>query len=232
MQIIRSALLDGARAAQGIVIVIDVFRACSLIAYALHWGAQRILPVAGIDAALQLKREHPHWLALGERYGRPLPHFDGGNSPSDLRQHELRGRTIIHTTHAGSQGLTAAAQADAVLTGAFVNFSATVRRALELQRARPAAALTVVAMGGGGVETSIEDELCATWFCAALQGGAVDAASLREQLVRTPAAEKFFDPAADWAPAADFDLCTAFDAVDVAAEMRSDDDGRRVLVAA
>ncbi|NLG76149.1 MAG: 2-phosphosulfolactate phosphatase, partial [Xanthomonadaceae bacterium] len=49
----------GARAARGIAVVIDVFRAFSLAAYATARGARRIVPVADVEAARTLKREHP-----------------------------------------------------------------------------------------------------------------------------------------------------------------------------
>ncbi|MCS6947823.1 MAG: 2-phosphosulfolactate phosphatase, partial [Steroidobacteraceae bacterium] len=121
MRIHRVELLAGARAARGIAVVIDVFRACSLIAYALAGGARRIVPVASLTTARELKRRHPDWLLLGERNGIPPEDFDGGNSPAHLVQRELAGRTIIHTTSAGTQGLmAAAAAAQAVLAGAFV----------------------------------------------------------------------------------------------------------------
>ena len=39
----------------------------------------------------------------------------------------VRGRTVVHTTHAGTQGLVHATGADEVLTGSFVNVSAIAR---------------------------------------------------------------------------------------------------------
>jgi 2-phosphosulfolactate phosphatase len=115
----------GAQAARGVTIVIDVFRACSLACYALAGGAARIIPVAASDTALELKRAHPQWLIAGERHARKLPGFDFGNSPSDIASAELTARTLVHTTHAGTQGLTGATGATRVLTGALVNASAT-----------------------------------------------------------------------------------------------------------
>ena len=46
---------------------------------------------------------------------------------------------------------------------------------------------------------------------ARLEGRDFDTAGLRETLRAAPAAAKFFDPAADWAPERDFELCTAVD---------------------
>src|ERR1041384_6487302 len=96
----------GAQAASGIAVVIDVFRAFSLAAYAFAAGARSIIPVAAVEQALQLKQQHSSYLLVGERHGRPLPGFDHGNSPTELQAVALTGRTLIHTTHSGTQGLT------------------------------------------------------------------------------------------------------------------------------
>ena len=204
-------------------IVIDVFRACSVVAHALAAGAARVIPVEDVEAARELKRAHPDWLLVGERHARKLPGFDCGNSPIEvLAVPGLAGRTLVHTTHAGTQGLAAAARsADAVLTGAFVNAAATVRRVRELG----AREVTIVAMGHEARERCIEDDLCRELLLARLQGQPFDTASRVETLRAAPAAVKFFDPAADWAPEGDFALCSALDVVDFAVQLRRQPEG-------
>ncbi len=49
----------GARAARGLVVVIDVFRAFSVAAYAHSRGARKIIPVASIETARELKAAAP-----------------------------------------------------------------------------------------------------------------------------------------------------------------------------
>ena len=200
----------GARQARGIAVVIDVFRAFSLAAHAVARGADRIWPVAEIETALALKRQYPEAILLGERFAKPLPEFDGGNSPADLERFDVRGRTLIHTTHAGTQGLDAAQDADEVITGALVNAGAIVRY---LQRRRPAV-VTLVRMGQHATERCMEDDACADLIARRLAGEAPDVNAIRDELRTAPSAEKFFDPACDWAPARDFDLCTQFDTFD------------------
>jgi 2-phosphosulfolactate phosphatase len=208
----------GAQAARGVTIVIDVFRACSLVCYALAGGVARILPVAASETALELKRSHPDWLIAGERHARKLPGFDFGNSPSDIASTQLRGRTLVHTTHAGTQGLTGALGAELVLTGALVNASATAKHA----RALAPREITIVRMGLEARERCLEDDLCAELLLARLTDAPFDAASLRERLRAAPAAAKFFDPAAHWAPQRDFELCTDVDRFDFAVELVRD----------
>jgi 2-phosphosulfolactate phosphatase len=200
----------GARQARGLVVVIDVFRAFSLAAHAMARGALRIWPVAEIETALALKARHPDAILLGERFAKPLPGFDGGNSPADLERFDVRGRTLIHTTHAGTQGLAGAVEADEVITGALVNAAAIVAYIKQ----RSPATVTLIRMGQHATERCSEDDACADLIARRLKGESPDLNAICASLRSASSAEKFFDPACDWAPARDFDLCTQFDVFD------------------
>lgn len=200
----------GARAARGLVVVIDVFRAFSVAAYAFARGARSIIPIASIDEARALKRERPDWLLVGERHARPLAGVDCGNSPTQLEALELEGKTLIHTTHSGTQGLTQARGAEEVITGALVNAGAIVRYI----RTRRPEVVTLVRMGHEARERCEEDDACAELIEKRLHGEDVPVEALKARLRRAPSAAKFFDPACDWAPERDFELCTALDAFD------------------
>lgn len=202
--------VSGARDARGLVVVIDVFRAFSLAAHAMARGARAMWPVAEIDSALALKAQHPNALLLGERFARPLPGCDSGNSPADLERFDVRDRILIHTTHAGTQGLTSAINADEVITGALVNAAAIVRYVRE----RAPRVVTLVRMGQHATERCWEDDACAELIAQRLAGHSPDVHAIRERLRNAPSAEKFFDPTCDWAPERDFELCTRFDVFD------------------
>lgn len=208
--------LEGALAARGVAVVIDVFRACSVACYAAAQGVARIIPLAGIEEALRLKQAHPEFIAVGERHGRRLPGFDYGNSPTELEPLDLSGRTLLHTTHAGTQGLIGATAAEVVLTGSLVNAAAIcryIRRLAPLQ-------VTLVRMGVAASSRSDADDLCAQLLHARLSGhGAFEQAAIREQLRGSAEAQKFFDPMATWAPERDFELCTALDRFDFVLQM-------------
>jgi 2-phosphosulfolactate phosphatase len=79
-----------------------------------------------------------------------------------------------------------------------------------------------VRMGHEARERCMEDDLCAELLLARLTGKPFDTASLRERLRGAPASAKFFDPAADWAPLRDFELCTDVDRFDFAVELVRD----------
>ena len=215
---------DGARQARGVAIVIDVFRACSLAAYAIDAGVQSILPVAGISDALAARAARPDALLAGERHAQPFEGADCGNSPTLLLQQPLAGRSLIHCTHAGTQGLTGATQATHVFTGALVNATATVRAVLALAPAQ----VTIIRMGLEARERCAEDDICAellAWRFSAGTDAALEpqfrADAVRAKLRGCSAAQKFFDAAADWAPLRDFELCTAVDRFDFAVALSS-----------
>lgn len=208
----------GAREARGLVVVIDVFRAFSVACYAHARGAERIIPVASVERARELHEQIPGSLLIGERHARPLPGFDCGNSPTDLAAFDLHGRTIIHTTHSGTQGLTAANGAREVITGALVNAGAIVRYI----RSRAPGQVTIVRMGHEARERCDEDDLCAEILKRRLAGESPDVANVRDRLRSADSARKFFDPAATWAPEGDFDLCTRIDALNFVLQLQTE----------
>jgi 2-phosphosulfolactate phosphatase len=200
----------GAGAARGVAVVIDVFRAFSVACYAHAGGAARIHPVDDLERARALKAAHPDWLLMGERHARRLPGFDLGNSPTEVEALGVAGRVLVHTTHSGTQGLCAATGADEVITGSLVNARAICRYIA----ARSPAVVSLVRMGHEAKARCAEDDLCAELLRARLEGREADTSGVRERLRSAPAAAKFFDPTADWAPERDFELCTAVDRFD------------------
>lgn len=205
-------LIEGARSARGLTVVIDVFRAFTVESYAMAAGAEKILPVGSIDLAYALKAEHPEYLLMGERGGKKCPGFDFGNSPSQLRGVDLKGRILVHTTSAGTQGIANAVHADEILAGSLVNAAATARYILD----RDPENVSLVCMGLEGREPTEEDTLCAEYIRALLRGEKPDIAAEMNDLRNTSGA-KFFDPAQQEAfPQPDFDMCIQRDKFDFA----------------
>jgi 2-phosphosulfolactate phosphatase len=201
----------GARDARGITVVIDVFRAFSVAPHAFAAGAARVFPAGAIEDAFALRTRFPDAVLVGERHARRLPGFDAGNSPTEILALDVRGRPVVHTTHAGTQGLVNAIEADEVLTGGFVNISSVCRYIL----GRRPEQVSLVRMGHEARERCAEDDLYAEHLGSMLRGEPAPSRELvREQLREAPAALKFFDPACDWAPETDFNYCTEVDRFD------------------
>ena len=82
---------------------------------------KQIRPVGTIEEAFFLKSRIQNSILIGERNGQKCDGFDYGNSPSTILKEDVAGKTIIHTTSAGTQGIVNAAYASEIITGSLVN---------------------------------------------------------------------------------------------------------------
>jgi 2-phosphosulfolactate phosphatase len=115
--------------AGGVVVVIDILRATTVIVHALTHGARAVVPAASIDEARSLASRWPasDRLLGGERHGLTIEGFDLDNSPYSYSPEVVAGKTIVFTTTNGTRAMRWASQADEILVGAFTNLSAVVR---------------------------------------------------------------------------------------------------------
>jgi 2-phosphosulfolactate phosphatase len=115
--------------AGGVVVVVDVLRATTVIVHALTHGAEAVVPAASIDEARGLAARWPvgERLLGGERHGVTIEGFDLDNSPFSYSPEIVSGKTIIFTTTNGTRAMRWASEADEILVGAFTNLSAVVR---------------------------------------------------------------------------------------------------------
>ncbi len=201
---------EGARNARGLAVVIDVFRAFSVECYAFSQGAAGIIATGEIDRALELKQKYPDAVLIGERHARKLDGFDFGNSPGEIVSADFSGKRVIHTTHAGTRALVAAAHADDVITGSFVNAGAIVRY---IRNASPDT-VSLVCAGFEGCREAAEDTFCAHYIKDDLEGRNPTTAGLREKLKNAPSARRFFDPSDTASPLSDLDMCLALNRFD------------------
>ena len=212
--------LEGARRARGLVVVIDVFRAFSVACYAVDNGAEGYFAVGDVGRARQLAGEHGGIL-IGERDCIKIDGFDYGNSPTEIENADFSGRTVVHTTSAGTQGLVGCPEAEEILTGAFVNARAIV----EYIREKQPELVTIVAMGTGGTMRAQEDMMCAMYIKNELEDYPNSFKTLKTFLAGVDSAEKFFDETKDYAPERDFELCMALDAFDFVLRAHPESDG-------
>jgi len=214
MEINILQLLEGARDARGLTVIIDVFRAFSTACYAFECGASRIFPIGDIELAYQLKVKNPDFVLVGERNEQKPPGFDFGNSPSQLLNGNLTGKTIVHTTSSGTQGIANAKSAGEIITGSFVNAGAIVKY---IQQKNPET-VSLVCMGYACEYPTDEDTLCAEWIKGELKappglppaGGEEKPKSFAEMvdIIRQGSGARFFEPEKQsWSPQADFELC-------------------------
>ena len=215
-------LIEGAKQADGLVVVIDVFRAFSMECWLYALGAQEIRPVGSIADAFAWREKDPGCILVGERKGRKIDGCDLGNSPSSIDPELIRGKRIIHTTSAGTQGLTNAVHADELLTGSFVNAGAIA----EYIRQREPEKVSLVCMGKAGLEPAEEDELCAVYLRSLLTGREMPDIGRKLESLREGGGRHFFDPAQrDVFPEKDFWMCIDRDRFDFVLKIVRDRDG-------
>ncbi len=105
-----------------IVVIIDILRATSAICTAFHHGAEKIIPVATVEEAMEYKKKG--YLTGAERDAIPLDGFDFGNSPFSYMGDNVKGKTIAITTTNGTQAIHAARDAYKIVIGSFLNLRA------------------------------------------------------------------------------------------------------------
>ena len=201
-------LIEGAKKAEGLTVIIDVFRAFTTECYCFAGGAVKSYPIGSMEDAFALKREHPDWVLLGERGGAKVEGCDLGNSPWDAMNYDFRGKTMIHSTSAGTQGIVNAARASAtqIITGSLVNAKAIC----DYIRAQNPETVSLVAMGKAGVTSVPEDLLAADYMRALLEDDRSYDIDGRIEYLKDHGGEQFFDPAlAHIFPREDYPLCVA-----------------------
>lgn len=203
MQINIYQLLEGAKKAEGLAVVIDVFRAFSVACYVANNGAEKILPVGDIAIAYQLKKLNANSILIGERNERVPEGFDFGNCPTHILNENFTGKTIVHTTSAGTQGLVNAVKANERITGSFVNAPAIVRY-IKMKQPKN---VSLVCMGYSMQHPTEEDTLCAEYIKACLEGKQPDFNEMKKTIRNTSAQRLFAEENQEFSPSSDFDLC-------------------------
>jgi 2-phosphosulfolactate phosphatase len=107
-----------------VTVIIDVFRATSTIAAALHNGAKRVIPVAAVEECINVGRRTENSITAGERDGKVAPGLQYGNSPLEYPRHFVDGKTLVLTTTNGTRLLHMVQGADTIATGSFLNLDA------------------------------------------------------------------------------------------------------------
>jgi 2-phosphosulfolactate phosphatase len=102
--------------------VVDIFRATSAICTAIHYGVERMIPVASIEDAQRYK--DLGFLVAAERNAVMLEGFDFGNSPFHYMTPDVQGKTIAISTTNGTQAIEAAKDAAVIAIGSFLNIQA------------------------------------------------------------------------------------------------------------
>ena len=212
-------MVEGAKQATGLTVIIDVFRAFTVEAYLMNNGVDKIIPVGDAEIAYNYKKEDPNIILVGERHGKIMPGFDYGNSPSQIENVDFSGKTVVHTTSAGTQGIANASNSDVILTGSLVNAKA-IANYIKQNNYND---ISLVCMGLEAKSQTEEDNLCAYYIKSLLENNPMDLTEEIEKLKYT-SGSKFFDVnQQDVFPEKDFFLSTEVDKFNFVLKLEKDE---------
>ena len=171
------------------VFVIDILRATTSMCAALHNGARAILPVASTEEALRLAQTigSEDVRLAGERHCARIDGFHLGNSPLEMTEAAVRGRTLVLNTTNGTKALLACQGAAAVHPACAGNLSLAAEKARETLQQDGS---VLVLCAGRDNAFSLDDAYAAGRLVASVLGGSVrrrglnDAALASLDLVR------------------------------------------------
>lgn len=179
-----------AHKARGLTVVIDVLRAFTTTCFHFANGAVKIIPVGEVEEARKLRKQNPHFVLAGERLGEKQPGFDFGNSPFELLNVDLQGKTVIFTTSTGTKGILRSTQAQEIITGSFVNAGAVTTY---IQKRRPSE-ITLLCTDERE-DPNLEDWQLALFLSGKLRGQQTDFDKIRKQLLLRSGLHPFiYDP--------------------------------------
>src|ERR1044071_5613638 len=139
---------------------IDVLRAGSVICAALYHGARGVVPVASAEEATRMAQSlgTADVVTAGEKNCEPIPGFSFGNSPLQMTELAVRGKTVVLATTNGTRALLAAQGAAGGYVAAAGNLAAAGRRAGDLLAERKE---LLILCGGRNGEFGLDDAYAA-----------------------------------------------------------------------
>lgn len=168
---------DEYKEATGIVVIIDVLRACTTVPILFQQGAKEIIPVKTTQEASNYE-EYGHILIGEGEHGSVHDSFHYNNSPSEICNVDFSGKTLVLRSNNATQAILNAEKADEIVLASFVNMDAVAMYILNHNLKD----VTLVPLGRLG-EKGLEDELCAEAIKCELEGKAYDFDEMRDQIV-------------------------------------------------
>lgn len=192
----KKYFIEGAKKAKGVVVIIDIFRAFSTASYILGNGADKIVAVRTAKQAFELKKKNPKYILIGENRGIKIKGFDFGNSPAKINKINFSGKTIVHRTSNGTQGIVNAKNASEIILGSF-----TTAGAIEeyLKKTNPET-VTLIPIGNSNRRKNSEDWLYAEYLESKIKGKKKNFNEIREEIGKSESVSR-----------KDFEYCLALD---------------------
>ncbi|MDQ3099093.1 MAG: 2-phosphosulfolactate phosphatase [bacterium] len=182
MNIETRQLVSGAAGAKGIVVLIDVLRACTTVPILFHNGATEIVPVETPEEAVPYEKQG--YIPVGEaEHGFDHQVFHHNNSPTEVLPVNFSGKKIVLRSNNTTPAIYLAKDASDIVLGSFVNVGAIVKYI----RDHHLDVVSLVALGRLG-GPGIEDDLCARVITHELRGEAYDYDAIVREVIDCPTA--------------------------------------------
>lgn len=220
---IKRLNLDECHKAEGTAIVIDVIRAFTTAAIAFEQGVENIIFVSASDEAFRLRRSEPSLLIMGEENGLPPEGYDFGNSPWQVSNADLHGRTMVHRTSSGTQGVVGCRHCDNIYVSSFVIAASTIAA---IRASRPDT-VSIINTGWRASGLGDEDTSCVDYLEALLRDENPVPAPYLDRVDQCQVSHVFKDAARPEYPVEDLQLCMQLDRCDFA--IRVIQDGGRLI---
>jgi 2-phosphosulfolactate phosphatase len=207
VEIVHLTGIDGARRAQGTVVVIDVIRSFTVSAYALAGGARECLLVPTVAQALALHAKIPGSLISAEEEALPVAGIPISNSPTQIKDADLKGRVLVQRSSAGTTVMAAVESAETLYAASLVVARATVMACMSQQPG----VLTLLASADHP-----EDHACALYMEGLMRGEQPDLDRLLQPLRDSERYARALGGGWPGFPPTDLDLALAADRFDFA----------------
>jgi len=143
-----------------IVVVIDIFRATSVIITALNNGCKEVIPYLTIEETLESakKLNREDYVLGGERKAVKIKGFDLSNSPLEYTDELIRNKIVLFTTTNGTRTLTKSVSAKRVFIAAMINSESVARKLLKINED------VVIINAGTNGNFSMDDFICSGYI--------------------------------------------------------------------
>ena len=143
-----------------IAVVIDMFRATSVIVTALNNGCEEVIPFLTIEETLESSEElnREEYILGGERRAVKIYGFYLSNSPLEYTKEVVEDKKVLITTTNGTRTLTKSNSAKRIIIAAMINAKAVADKLLEINED------VVIINAGTNGNFSMDDYICSGYI--------------------------------------------------------------------
>lgn len=141
-------------------VVIDMFRATSVITTALSNGCKEVIPCLTINETLEeaAKYQKGSYILGGERKAVKIDGFDLSNSPLEYTKEIVDNKTVFMTTTNGTRTLMKCLAAKRIIIAAMINAEASAKKLIDINDD------VVIVNAGTNGNFSMDDYICSGYI--------------------------------------------------------------------